>query len=116
MPAEWHEQAFSVLDSTLPVIRLTLTSFYGFDTNEAEAFEDVLCIWFHRMSRRLGGHTASVSEMREQLLFVACKYARALQLAKLKANERPEQRLALALARSPEEVAWEISTRLENRP
>jgi hypothetical protein len=104
--------AYSVLDTTLPSIRLTLSGFYQLSEKEVEAFEDVLCTWFRRLTKRIG-RAADPLILREQLLFVACKYARAFQLAKARRGEPSGKGLALALARSPEEIAWEISTRLQ---
>lgn len=111
---ERHREAFaySVLDATLPSIRVTLSGFYQLSEKECEAFEEVLCVWFRRLAKRLGRATDPLI-LREQLLFVACKYARAFQLAKARQGQHPEESLALALARSPEEIAWEISVRLQ---
>ena len=71
-----------VLDESLPVIRAALVHYYGYEPSEAEAFNDTLAVWFHRVIRRAGNRVLSARELREQLLFVACKYARAFRLAK----------------------------------
>lgn len=110
-----REDFFSVLDTTLPSIRVMLSDFYQLSDRECESFEDVLCVWFHRLIKRTG-HAETLAALREQLLFVTCKYARAFQLAKLRLGDVGSESLAVALERSPEEIAWEISTRLEQIP
>jgi hypothetical protein len=101
-------QIFSVYQETLPVIHATLVSFYRFMEEEAEAFEETLAIWFERMARRNSSHTAPASELRAQLLYVACKYARAFQIARFKGIEPAEEKFTMALARAPEEVTMEL--------
>jgi hypothetical protein len=107
--------ARSVLNDTLPVVHRTLVLYYRFMEEEAEAFEDVLTVWFHRLARRLTGRAPSSQELREQLLFVSCKYARAFQIAKFRGlGPSQEEELTLALARSPEEVAIALSAEVKD--
>jgi hypothetical protein len=103
----------SVLDDTLPVVHRTLILYYRFIEEEAEAFEDVLTVWLRRLVRRLGGRAASREDLRDQLLFVSCKYARAFQIAKFKGLEPSQEAFTLALARSPEEVAIAMSAEIK---
>ncbi len=107
------QEVYSIFDESLPVIHRTLVSYYRFVEEEAEAFEDTLCVWFHRVAQRLGNHRAAATELREQLLFVACKYARALQIAKFRGIEPAQEEFTLALARPSEEVALELLSRLQ---
>jgi hypothetical protein len=104
------EEIFSVFDEALPVIHATLVSFYRFMEEEAEAFEDTLLVWFERMARRNAQKTP-VSELRAQLLYVACKYARAFQIARFKGIEQAEEKFTMALAQTPEEVAAKLLNR-----
>ncbi len=106
-----QEEAYRVLDETLPVIHAALVGYYGFGTPEAEAFQDTLCVWFHRVARRMGAHAIHAEELREQILFVACKYARAFQIAKHRGGPVADD-LSLTLNRAPEEVAVELLGRV----
>jgi len=104
-------ETLSVFDEALPVIHGTLVSFYRFMEEEAEAFEDTLRIWFERMARRNAAQRIPVTELRAQLFYVACKYARAFQIARFKGVE-PEEKFTMALAQAPEEVAAELLNKL----
>jgi hypothetical protein len=101
------ERLYAVLDETLPIVHRMLVGYYGFSEADAEAFSDTLCVWFHRVSRRSSNRWLSTEDLREQLLFVACKYARAFQVARLN-GEYPNESLSIALSRAPEEVALEL--------
>lgn len=103
----------AVFEETLPVIHVTLVSYYRFVPEEAEAFEETLGVWFYRVTRRLSGHRTPVPELRQQLLYVACKYARAFQIAKFRGIEPAQEEFTMVLARAPEEVALELLNRLE---
>jgi hypothetical protein len=46
--------------------------------------------------------------LRAQLLYVACKYARAFQIARFKGIEPVEEKFTMALAQTPEEVAAKL--------
>lgn len=107
------ELVYVVLDETLPVIHTALVSYYGFSDSEAEAFKDTLAIWFQRVGRRANGRLPSSSDLREQLAFVACKYARALQLTKANSGLPIETGFAESLQTPPEEVAFALLNRLE---
>jgi hypothetical protein len=106
--ATGDEEIFSVFDEALPVIHATLVSFYRFMEEEAEAFEDTLLVWFERMARRNASQKIPISELRAQLLYVACKYARAFQIARFKGIEPAEEKFTMALAQTPEEVAAKL--------
>jgi hypothetical protein len=106
------EEIFLVFDEALPVIHATLVSFYRFMEEEAEAFEETLFLWFERMARRNVSQRMPVADLRAQLLYVACKYARAFQIARFKGIELAEERLTMALVRTPEEVALELLEKL----
>ena len=108
------EQLYAVLDETLPIVNKTLVGYYGFTEPEAEAFADTLCVWFHRVSRRSGSRSLSTNDLREHLLFVACKYARAFQIARL-TGDRLDEGLSIALSRSPEEVAIELLSNVQRQ-
>jgi hypothetical protein len=101
-----------VLDESLPVIRAALIHYYGYEPSEAEAFNDTLAVWFHRVIRRAGNRVLSSQELREQLLFVACKYARAFQLAKARTGDILNDSLNNVLNRPPEEVALALLDRI----
>jgi hypothetical protein len=107
------DQAFVVLDESLPTIGTALVTYYGFSEAESEAFKDTLAVWFHRVVRRGGGRTVNAEELREQLLLVACKYARAFQLAKADQPVGFEEPFATALRTPPEEVALAILNRIQ---
>jgi hypothetical protein len=109
---ERQEDLYRVLDETLPVIHAALVGYYRFSEAESEAFQDTLCIWFHRVTRRAGSCNAPAAELREQVLFVACKYARAFQIARLQGAD-VEDDVNLTLNRAPEEVAVELLGRVE---
>jgi hypothetical protein len=94
------------LDQVLPEIHEILVSFYRFIPEEAEAFENVLAVWHHRLARRAGLNRMSDSEVLTQLLLVTCKYARAFQLARHRGIDLTENPLAIALAQPAEEVAF----------
>ena len=102
-----------IFDETVPVIHSVLVSYYRFMEEEAQAFEGTLFVWFLRAARRLGSHQAPHSQLREQLLFVACKYARSLQIARFRGVEPSQEDFTMVLARPPEEVALELVTKLE---
>ncbi len=110
--APGDEEILSVFDEALPVIHGTLVSFYRFMEEEAEAFEDTLRVWFERMARRNATQRTPVSELRAQLLYVACKYARAFQIARFKGIEPAEEKFTMALAQTPEEVAAGLLNKL----
>jgi alkanesulfonate monooxygenase SsuD/methylene tetrahydromethanopterin reductase-like flavin-dependent oxidoreductase (luciferase family) len=110
--ATGDEEIFSVFDEALPVIHVTLVSFYRFMEEEAEAFEDTLLVWFERMARRNASQKVPISELRAQLLYVACKYARAFQIARFKGIELAEENFTMALAQTPEEVAAKLLHKL----
>jgi len=109
-----REDWYVILDETLPVIRAALIAYYEFEEYEATAFEDTLCVWFHRVSRRSGFETRSANELREQLLFVACKYARAFQLPRFQAAPGAPSGRAMELGRSAEDVAVELLARIQH--
>lgn len=102
-----RDDVFLVLDESLPVIHAALVGYYGFRDEEAEAFKDTLAVWFHRVTRRAGGAVRDSATLRDQLIFVACKYAGAFQIAKFQASgisedapseyTRPAEEVALAL-------------------
>jgi hypothetical protein len=98
----------SVFGEALPVIHSTLIGVYRFMEEDAQAFEDTLGVWFERMGRRNASQRISASEMRAQLLYVACKYARAFQIARFKSIGTSEEEFTMTLARTPEEVAAEL--------
>jgi hypothetical protein len=106
--APLHGQILPVFEEALPVIHATLVSFYRFMEEEAEAFEDTLLVWFERMARRNASQKMPVAELRAQLLYVACKYARAFQIARFKSIGPSEESFTMVLARAPEEVAAEL--------
>jgi hypothetical protein len=105
-------EIFSVFDKAQPVIHAALVSFYRFMEEEAEAFEETLLVWFERMARRNRSQRMPVSELRAQLLYVTCKYARTFQIARFKGIEPAEEKFTMALAQCPEEVAMELLNRL----
>ena len=106
------EAAETVFEDSLPAIHATLVGFYRFMEEEAEAFENTLRVWFERMARRNANAQMPVAELRAQLLYVACKYARAFQIARFKAIEPSEENFTMMLARAPEEVAADLLTKL----
>ena len=106
-------EVYAVFEETLPILHATLVSYYRFVPEEAEAFEDTLGVWFYRVTRRPGSRRTPVPELRQQLLYVACKYARAFQIAKFRGIEPAQEEFTMALARPPEEVALELLNRLE---
>lgn len=111
--ADNERELQSLFDEALPAIHRTLVLSYRFIPEEAEAFENTLRVWFGRMSRRLSGRRAVASDLREQLLFVTCKYARAFQIAKFRGIEPSHEEFTMTLARPPEEVALELLRRME---
>ena len=115
VPESRPDDVFLVLDESLPVIDAALVHFYGYGAAEAEAFKDTLAVWFHRVVRRSAGRTADVSELREQLLFVACKYARAFRLAQVNTGRVLEDDVTSAISRPAEEVAMALLHRIEPR-
>jgi hypothetical protein len=112
------DEAYLVLDDSLPVIDAALVHLYGYAPSEAEAFKDTLSVWFHRVLLRSGGAARNLGELREQLLFVACKYARAFRLAQARSGEVFEGDVSSVMSRSPEEVAVALLNRIrpEVRP
>ncbi len=115
LPAARPDDVFLVLDESLPVIDVALVHFYGYGPAEAEAFKDTLAVWFHRVVRRSAGRAANVSELREQLLFVACKYARAFRLAQVRTGGILKEDVSSAISRPAEEVAMALLHRIEPR-
>jgi len=111
-PAAFSQQAHLAFEEVLPVIHAALVSFYRLMEEEAEAFEETLAIWFERMARRSASQTTPPSELRAQLLYVACKYARAFQIARYKGIEPADERFTMALAQMPDEVAHELLRRI----
>ena len=108
------DRAYLVLDESLPLIDAALISYYGFTPSESEAFKDTLTVWFHRVARRSGTRFIESTELREQLLFVACKYARAFQLAKADNGVSMENQFANALQTPPEEVALALLNKIQS--
>jgi hypothetical protein len=106
------DEAYLVLDDSLPVIDAALVHLYGYAPSEAEAFKDTLSVWFHRVVRRSGGAVRDIGELREQLLFVACKYARAFRLAQARSGEVLEGGVTSMVNRPPEEVAVALLNRI----
>jgi hypothetical protein len=106
------DTAFLVLDESLPVVHTALVSYYGFSDPEAEAFKDTLAVWFHRVIRRQTPRAQNPEELREQLLFVACKYARAFQLAR-STNGSFDGGVPGSLQTPPEEVALALLNRFQ---
>jgi len=104
--------AETVFEDSLPAIHATLVVFYRFMEEEAEGFENTLRVWFERMARRNANAQTPVAELRAQLFYVACKYARAFQIARFKTIEPSEENFTMALARAPEEVAADILSKL----
>lgn len=102
------DATITVFEDVLPVIHATLVGFYRFMEEEAEAFEDTLLVWFERMARRNVSQRMPVAELRAQLLYVACKYARAFQIARFKGIGPAEEAFTMVLARTPEEVTAEL--------
>ena len=68
------------------------------------------------MARRNASQKVPVSELRAQLLYVACKYARAFQIARFKGIEPAEETFTMALAQTPEEVADRVRLALKHIP
>ena len=118
LAAAANDEAYLVLDDSLPVIDAALVHLYGYAPSEAEAFKDTLSVWFHRVIRRSGGAAKNIAELREQLLFVACKYARAFRLAQARTGEVFEGDVTSVMSRPPEEVAVALLNRIrpEARP
>jgi hypothetical protein len=110
-PLHRREEMYVVLDESLPVIHAALLAYYGFEEEEAQAFEDTLCLWFHRVGRRTGIRGLPPRDLREQLLFVACKYARAFQIARSNNGTHPAADSVLSI-RDPEDVAIELLGRI----
>jgi len=108
----YPDAAETVFEESLPAIHATLVVFYRFMEEEAEAFENTLRIWFERMARRNANAQTPVAELRAQLLYVACKYARAFQIARFKTIEPSEEQFTMALARAPEEVAADVLSKI----
>lgn len=106
------DSVFFVLDESLPVVHAALLSYYGFSDPEAEAFKDTLAVWFHRVVRRQSLRVQNPEELREQLLFVACKYARAFQLAR-SSNGSLDARALDSLQIPAEEVALTLLNRFQ---
>jgi hypothetical protein len=104
-------EVYRVLDEGLPLIRALLVDFYGFEEREAEAFNDTLAGWLYRLAHR-PGRAAPIGEFRDQLVFVACKYARAFQVAQRSAGRRFEPRVEDAFSRSYQEVAMALLGRI----
>ncbi len=103
----------ALFDEMLPVVHAVLVRYYRFIEEDAQAFEDTLCVWFHRMMRR-NSLSMQSDVIREQIVFVACKYARAFQLARL--DERVQEAdLQALLARPAHDVASEVMIRLRPR-
>ena len=71
LAAAANDEAYLVLDDSLPVIDAALVHLYGYAPSEAEAFKDTLSVWFHRVIRRSGGAAKNIASLREQLLFVS---------------------------------------------
>jgi hypothetical protein len=105
----FSRQAFLAFEEALPVIHATLVSFYRL---MEEAFEETLRVWFERMARRNASLATPPDELKAQLLYVACKYARAFQIARYKGIEPADERFTMALAQTPEEVAHELLRRI----
>jgi len=97
----------------LPAIRSVLATYYRLSEQEAREAEERLDAWFHRFARREGLEQVPVRALRHPLLSAACQYGRELQMAKAIEERSADQRLSLALAREPEEVAFEMETRLD---
>lgn len=114
--SDQDQQISSLFEDALPTIHATLVSYYRFMPEEAEAFQDTLYVWFNRMVRRLGSRRAPLHELREQLLFVMCKYARAFQIARFRGIEPAHEEFTMALARAPEEVTLELLSRIQTEP
>ena len=112
VPGGLTDHAFVVLDESLPTIGTALIKYYGFTESEAEAFKDTLAVWFHRVIRRSGVRSIDTEELREQLLLVACKYARAFQLAKSDPPIGIGEQVVTALQTPPEEVALALLNRI----
>lgn len=108
-----EESAFLVLDESLPVVHNALVSYYGFTDPEAEAFKDTLAVWFHRVIKRQPSRTLRPEELREQLLFVACKYARAFQLARSQNGLLIDNSMMGSLQVPAEEVALALLNHLQ---
>lgn len=106
-----QENLYRILDETLPIVHVALIGVYGFSEPDAQSFQDTLCVWFHRVTRRPSSSLGAFGELREQLLFVTCKYARAFQIARLR-GAKFDDRLNVALGRPSEEVAVELLSRL----
>jgi hypothetical protein len=106
------EETYAVLDGSLPIIRSVLVRYYGFLEEEAAAFEETLCVWFQRVVKRQSARSVSPTDLRAQLIFVACKYARAFQIAKLSTLPGTSEEYRPPLARPPDEVAFEVISRL----
>lgn len=102
-----------VLEEALPLIHSALVNSYEFMPEDAEAFEEILRRWFLRLARR-SGIPRSATDLRQQLLFVACKYARAFQLARSRGLPRSEK-LTTALTKPPEEMAITLLNQLRTR-
>ncbi len=106
MPTQ--EDIERLLNEAMPEVRAILVEYYGLIEEEAEAFQDVLRHWFRRATRRAGNRLMALEELKQQLIFVTCKYARALQIARFRGVEPVEEAFTLRLARPAEEVATEI--------
>jgi hypothetical protein len=102
--SEKLNEVYRLLDENLPMIHALLVNFYGFNESEAEAFNDTLAVWLHRLARR-SEHEISFADLRDTLVFVACKYARAFQVARGFAGRHFDARLEESIARPSEEVA-----------
>ncbi|MEO8431018.1 MAG: hypothetical protein ABI592_05870 [Acidobacteriota bacterium] len=115
LPESRPPDIFEVLDESLPVIDAVLVQFYGYEAAEAEAFKDTLATWFHRVVHRPAGRAASASELREQLLYVACKYARAFRVAQVRTGGILKDDVTSAVAWPVEEVAMALLHSFEPR-
>jgi len=100
----------TVLSEVLPLVNTVLVDVYRFMPEEAEAFKETLSTWFRRITRRAGSRETAIEELRGQLIYVACKYARAIQIGKF-GIPGPDT-IAEALRRDPDEMAFQILQRV----
>jgi len=114
MQVDTGDERALVLRQLMPEIHEILVRFYRFIDEEAEAFESILAVWSERAARRMGSSRVASQDLQSQILYVACKYARAFQLARFRGsvNDSP---LAENLAQPPDEVAFRALTLINRK-
>ncbi len=95
-------------------IRFALLGLYRLSEDEAGEVAENLYVWFERFAARGSSHEIPADALRLPLLAATCRVGLTAQLTKLDGKVTDDAGLGATLARAPEDVAWDLESKLKS--